>query len=296
MEDPLLLESLTDDELLRRLATLLSQSRRVESDLVAHIAEADARRLYAREASPSMFAYCTDVLHLSEAEAYLRIAAARAAREHPVLLKMLGDGRLHLSGVVKLAPHLTRENRDAILARAVHRSKREIEELVAELAPRPDVVTRMRKLPTKASYSLEPPQDGVGKVFCQTTEDPGVRAREQLRPDGVASSIASGPAAKMQPLAPSRYAVKFTASAALHDKLERLRALMRPQVPDGDLGALIEQAVTEKLERLEARRFGRTKSRRQMVSKADLTAGLASYSVGGQARGRGAGRQSVSIR
>jgi hypothetical protein len=71
---------------------------------------------------------------------------------------------------------------------------------------------------------------------------------------------------------------------------------MRPQVPDGDLGALIEQAVTEKLERLEARRFGRTKSRRQMVSKADLTAGLASYSVGGQARGRGAGRQSVSIR
>jgi hypothetical protein len=204
MEDPLLLESLTDDELLRRLATLLSQSRRVESDLVAHIAEADARRLYAREASPSMFAYCTDVLHLSEAEAYLRIAAARAAREHPVLLKMLGDGRLHLSGVVKPAPHLTRENRDAILARAVHRSKREIEELVAELAPRPDVVTRMRKLPTKASYSLEPPQDGVGKVFCQTTEDPGVRAREQLRPDGVASSIASGPAAKMQPLAPSR--------------------------------------------------------------------------------------------
>ena len=30
---------------------------------------------------------------------------------------------------------------------------------------------------------------------------------------------------------------------------------MRSRVPDGDLGAVIEAAVTEKLERLEARRF-----------------------------------------
>jgi hypothetical protein len=81
------LQSLSDDDLLRGLSDLLRQSRRVEADLVAHIGEVEARRLYAREASPSMFVYCTDVLHLSEAEAYLRINVARAAREHPVLLE-----------------------------------------------------------------------------------------------------------------------------------------------------------------------------------------------------------------
>ena len=68
-----------------------------------------------------MFRYCIHVLHLSEPEAYLRIVAARAARKHPVLLAMLADGRLHLSGIAKLAPHLTRENRDALLGRATHR-------------------------------------------------------------------------------------------------------------------------------------------------------------------------------
>ena len=83
------LESLSDDDLLRGLSDLLRQSRRVEADLVAHIGEVDERRLYAREACPSMFAYCTEVLHLSEAEAYLRITVARAAREHPLLLAML---------------------------------------------------------------------------------------------------------------------------------------------------------------------------------------------------------------
>ena len=106
-----LLKSISDDDLLRRLSGLVQQSRRVESDLVAHIAEVDARRLYAREACSSMFAYCTEVLHLSEWEAYLRIAVARASREHPNLLAMLEDGRLHLSGIAKIAPLLTEANR-----------------------------------------------------------------------------------------------------------------------------------------------------------------------------------------
>jgi 5-methylcytosine-specific restriction endonuclease McrA len=38
---------------------------------------------------------------------------------------------------------------------------------------------------------------------------------------------------------------------------------MRSSVPDGDLAAIIDAAVTEKLERLEARRFGRTKAPRK---------------------------------
>ena len=60
------------------------------------------------------------------------------------------QGRLRLlTGIVKLAQCLTRENSDALLKRATHRSKRQIEELVAEIAPRRDVVAVMRKLPER---------------------------------------------------------------------------------------------------------------------------------------------------
>ena len=114
------LHSVSDDELLRRLTELVSQSRRVEADLVWHIGEVDVRRLFARDAFPSMFAYCIAALHLSEAEAYLRITVARAARKHGVLLEMLRDGRLHLRGIAMLAPLLTEENRDSLLRRASH--------------------------------------------------------------------------------------------------------------------------------------------------------------------------------
>ncbi len=84
------LKSISDDDLLRWLADLSKESRRVESDLVAHIAEVDERRLYAREACSSMFVYCQEVLHLAEHEAYLRIAAARVARRYPWFSRCCG--------------------------------------------------------------------------------------------------------------------------------------------------------------------------------------------------------------
>ena len=288
------LTSIPDDELLGRLAELLRQSRRVEADLVAHIGEVERRRLYAREAVPSMFAYCTELLHLSEAEAYLRIAAARASREHPMLLDMLRDGRLHLTAIAKLAPHLNLDNRQALLKRATHRSKRQIEELVAELAPRPDAPALMRKLPermnSKPAPTLELRPNAVAASAARIHSDSRTASAPvlakavpvepvlELRPDGVTSSAPEhqfGPTgrtkqlASVDPLAPGRYKVQFTASAALHDKLERLRALMRTSVPDADLAAIIELAVSEKLDRLEARRFAKAKRPSQAVPRTD---------------------------
>jgi 5-methylcytosine-specific restriction endonuclease McrA len=73
----------------------------------------------------------------------------------------------------------------------------------------------------------------------------------------------------VEPLSPARYKVQFTASAELRDKLERLVALMRSEVPDGDLGAIVERAVSEKLERLEARRYAQTSAPRKTLAETD---------------------------
>jgi HNH endonuclease len=78
--------------------------------------------------------------------------------------------------------------------------------------------------------------------------------------------------AVVEPLAPARFKVQFTASAELRDKLERLTALLRAEVPDGDLAAVIDRAVTDKLERLEARRFGKTAVPRKMLAETNTSA------------------------
>jgi len=283
------MKRLSDDDLLQRLSDVLRQSRRVEADFVALIGEVDARRLYAREATPSMFAYCTGVLHLSEPEAVLRIRVARASRQHPMLLTMLREGKLHLSGIALLAPLLTPKNRETLLRRATHRSKEEIRELIAELTPRPDIPTSMRKLPTRLGSSAGsrsgPGADtpaGASELLCPDTvahdklltdrqiEDPTGAGSTDSRPTGRADGgVAGGPAARpatVEPTAPERYRVHFTAGVELRDKLLRLQALMRPSVPDGDLARIIDQAVTEKLERMEAKRFGKTRKPRKTLA------------------------------
>ncbi len=239
------LKSLSDDELLRCLSNVLAQSRRVEWVVVAHIAEVDARRLYAREGSPSMFQYCLDVLHLSESEAYRRIAAARLSRSYPVLLKMLEDGRIHLAGISVLKKHLTGANYENVLARATHKTKREIEELVAELAPKPDVPPTIRKRPQRKANS-EALKSHSSTQLCPDTVEQQARVAKEEPP-----ATPEKPAT-VKPLAPARYKVSFTASEELRDKLERLQAL----IPGGDLASIIDAAVSEKLERLEAKRYG----------------------------------------
>ncbi len=192
---------LADEELLKRTCELLGHSRRTEAALLAHLAEIDARRLYARFAVSSLFGYCTRVLHLSEHEAYLRITAARAARKHSVLLSMLADGRLHLTGIARLAAHLTAENCDRVLARATHMSMRELEELIAELAPLADAPTVIRKLPERprVAASAQLPASPASLPSPASPELVSKRVDAIVAASGMATSAAT------QPIAPGRY-------------------------------------------------------------------------------------------
>ena len=126
---------------------LVRAERQATARLIAALAELDARRLYLAQGCSSLFVYCTRVLHLSEHAAYGRIEAARAARKFPVLLEMLAASDLTLTAVGLLAPHLTPDNHRDVLGRAKHKTRREVEEIVAVLRPLPDARPLVRKLP-----------------------------------------------------------------------------------------------------------------------------------------------------
>jgi hypothetical protein len=102
--------------------------------------------------------------------------------------------------------------------------------------------------------------------------DKAVRA-DALHTDAPAVAASAPPVSPsvVQPLSPGRYKIQFTASAEFHHKLERLRAVMGSKVPGVDLAAVIEQAVTEKLERLEASRFARTRAPRKDLPETDTS-------------------------
>ena len=86
------LAHLSDQELLRSLARLVVQHRATTAAMLAHIAEVDARRLYAPAGYPSMHWYCVRELKLSDDAAFKRIHAARVARKFPAILEALEGG------------------------------------------------------------------------------------------------------------------------------------------------------------------------------------------------------------
>jgi len=251
-----LASGLSDQDLLARIAALAGKEREACVELVAHLAELDTRAsLYAAHGYGTLFNYCREALGLSEDAACNRIGAARACRRFPVILDALASGALSLTSVRMLNPHLTPENHQAVLARASGRSRREIEALVAELAPRPDVPSSVRKLPgvTPAAPTLL----SVTAPSSSTETQPTIgMALDSAAPMSAPAALPATRRPIIETTSPQRYRVQFTIGPESHDKLRRLQALLRREIPNGDPGAIFDRAIALLLERVEKQKLG----------------------------------------
>jgi 5-methylcytosine-specific restriction endonuclease McrA len=258
---------LRDDELVAGLHRLARADRALTARMLVHLGEVDARKLYRERAWPSMFSYLVEELHMTEAEACLRIQSARLGRQFPLIVELIGQSALHLSAIKLLAPHLTQANHVALLERARGMSKRGVELLVAEIAPKPDVPSRMRKLPERFAACADQPTTGVATRGEQGSIADATRAEQMSTPAKPIAPLSdrrrpfelTAPPprrASSVPLSPGRYKVELTAGQVLHDKLEQLKNLMRHQVPDGDLAIVLERAADVLIDKLMKERFG----------------------------------------
>lgn len=245
-------DRLSDEQLIAEVRRLAGCDTQATARLIAALAELDARRLYLGQGCSSMFTYCTQVLHLAEHAAYNRIEAARVARRFPVILTLLADGCVHLSAVRLLAPHLTEENHVEVLREATHKSKREVEQIVARLQPEPDVVPSVRKLP--------PPRRSP-PVIQATSPEP-----QPIAIATTATALSRPPRAEVAPLAPERYKVQFPVGRQTHEKLRRVQDLLRHRVPNGDLATIFDRALTLLLEDLERTKMAATARPRASVA------------------------------
>jgi hypothetical protein len=243
---------LSDHDLLARIDVLAGKEREASAELVAHLAELDTRpALYAAQSFGSLFNYCTKALRLSEDAACNRIEAARTCRRFPMILDMLASGAMSLTSVRLLGKHLTAENHHAVLARACGRSRREIEALVAELAPRPNVPSSVRKLPVPTPTPMPVSSDAPLALLENA-------ANSSVATPRIVSPAALPPTRRpvIETTSPDRYRVQFTIGQESHDKLRRLQALLRREIPDGDPGAIVDRALTLLLEKVERAKLG----------------------------------------
>jgi hypothetical protein len=231
-----------DRDLMSTLKVLVADERASTVELVACIAEVDKRGLFRPAGYDSMYAYCVRDLHLSGDAAYKRIAAARAALDYASILDALADGRLHLTAVVLLAPHLRPENAVELLRVAEHKTCGEIKLLLAERFPQPELPTRVQALSPPAAQS-----ELVSKPVGVTT------AGHELVSKPVEGQ---GPRPKVDPLAPGRFALQATIPQRAHDKLRYAQALLGHAVPTGDLAEVLERAIDALITQVEKQKLG----------------------------------------
>src|SRR4051794_22005549 len=134
-----------------RLRSGLAAGYRTEARIIAHLAEVEQRKLHLKDGSASLYDYCTRILCLSNSEAFHRITASRVARKFPVVFRLIEQRQLHLTAVCLLRDYLTPENHRELLAEASHKTKWQVQELLARRFPRPDVESRVRKLPARSA-------------------------------------------------------------------------------------------------------------------------------------------------
>jgi hypothetical protein len=199
-----------------------------------------------------MVEYCVQELNFTEAAAYKRIQVARSIREFPALFTALAEGRLNLTGVLPLGPHLTGTNVEDLIGAATRLRKFEIEELIAQRFPRAD-------LPARVQPQAVPPTDllAPGRVDEAGSLAPG-RVDDRL-----GQAEAPKPQPRVTPLAPERFALQVTIGKATHDKLRQAQELLRHALPSGDLEQVLDRALDALITKLEKRKFGATDRPRQ---------------------------------
>lgn len=158
MNYTLLARDMENEELLSKLKRTHSRERTFQCYSLAIIAEVERRLLYAEKGFPSLFQYLVTEFSYSEASCLKRIQVARLSRHFPEVLNYLKEGKVSLTVLMKIAPHLKVSNRDTLLPQCLGKSVREVERMVAGLAPqapKPDRVKPLNKTQVSIYFSAD---------------------------------------------------------------------------------------------------------------------------------------------
>jgi len=250
------LEQVADASLLDGLDQAIAHEQGSTADVVAHLAEVDKRRLYALRGYDSMHAYCIGRYNLSEDAAYRRIQAARTARQYPRLFHELEQGRLNLSAVCLIAPHLTPKNFEELVEAARRRSNSQIRQwLTARLfagmvpvPPRPNARQLEVRLPSRPASETQAAAlspvliDAVGPAPASTS-DAGTTTERAIAEEG-----------------PLEIEMRFTISREDHALFRYAQALLSHAIPTGDVAAIYRRAIEAAIRECERRKFAATRA------------------------------------
>src|SRR5439155_17483402 len=132
-------------------------------------------------------------------------------------------------------------------------AKREIEERVGRLAPKPRGPRVGRQLPERGNSV--PKAHTVSVDSTDATALPESSAPTAFVPPAPSEPRRDERRARIAPLAEDIFKFQFTASRACHEKFRQAQELLRHRVPNGDVATIFEKALDLLIEKVKNERF-----------------------------------------
>jgi HNH endonuclease len=238
-----------------RLADLLRSEHDALADFLVALAHFDHRRLWMDLGYASLFAFLHQHLGLSRGATYYLLTAAQLVQRYPEVVEPLRDGRLCMTSVVELSKVLTPENRAEVLPRFFHLSKRDAQEVAAELRPA-EVVPRRTVVAAIAStpqtLALTPANPDEGQIV-QPANHPDANCEprtQEVRPPPPSPP----PETVVEPKTAELTRLHITVSRAVVKKLGAARDALSHKLPGATDAQVLEAALDLVLEHAAKRR------------------------------------------
>ena len=152
MED---LQKLSDSEVLMRLEKGIVNERKLLTEILHLLREAERRQLYAQHGYPSLFEFATTKLGYSSGAAFRRIEAMRLIRDLPEVEEKILSGEISLTAAALTQSHFkskksqspaSLEEKRGLIKTIENKSAREVEKILNELTPQQTRRERVRNL------------------------------------------------------------------------------------------------------------------------------------------------------
>ncbi len=171
------LERLSDGELDRSAEKLVCAEKQNVAKLIAHIAEMSRRKVALELGYKSTFHYCVERLQLSEGSVASRIHVANVSIRFPQLLVALAENRISLTVAGLLAPHLSEDNVDTLLADCAGMTKKTVLEYLVRIEPKRVFEPSIRRRPARPVPVEAAPAARSAAPPCESTT-----SKRQLSP------------------------------------------------------------------------------------------------------------------
>ena len=225
------LEGLTTEELDHSVEKLVRAEKRNVALVIAHIAEMSRRKGHLERGYKNLFDYCVRRLGLNEGSVARRLQVANVSRRFPQILIALVENRISLTVAGLLAPHLHEENVERLLSDCAGMTKREAEEYLVALRPKPVYAPSIRKAPSLTAS----PQPSLPQA-----------ATPRLVPR-VSPSI-------LEPARPEVFNFRFAADREFKEKFERLAEVLGVENPLQQMAEIMDRAIDIALDKKDLKR------------------------------------------